>query len=174
MHWYSEAPGMRAATWAFGRAQLWDAMAAGPAERGAALEPEAAVRWWHEHGDCPPCDETLDRLRRGLVLLLLVPESHAAGVGPRVVPATREETAVPLRLLAAPQTASEALTWIEIVLVDSAEQPVPHEPYEVELPDGRVITGQLDADGFARVDGVRAGQCVVRFPDCAREDVEAA
>ncbi len=165
---------MRAASWAFGRAQLWEAMAAGVVERRAALEPEAAVRWWQTHGECHPYDETLDRLRRGTVLLLLVPESHAAGVGPRVVPATREETAVPLRLLAVPQTASEALTWLEIVLVDGADRPVPFEAYEVELPDGRVITGQLDADGFARVDGVRAGQCVVRFPDCAREDVEAA
>jgi len=58
-------------------------------------------------------------------------------------------------------------TWLEIVLVDEDDpsQPVPFQRYRVELPDGTVHEGQLDADGKARLEGVAAGDCKVTFPD---------
>jgi hypothetical protein len=57
------------------------------------------------------------------------------------------------------------LTWIEIVLVDEQGRPIPRERYRVVLPDGRSRTGQLDDQGFARLEGIEPGTCDVAFPD---------
>jgi type VI secretion system secreted protein VgrG len=54
--------------------------------------------------------------------------------------------------------------WIEIELVDEADKPVPGVQYEVTLPDGRVASGMLDGEGWARVAGFEPGQCKVCFP----------
>lgn len=64
--------------------------------------------------------------------------------------------------------------WVEIELVDQDGKPFPDEKYEVELPDGRKVTGKLDSVGRAKVDGVsQSGTCKVRFPDLGHEmDVE--
>lgn len=56
-------------------------------------------------------------------------------------------------------------SWIEIVLVDKNNKPVPGEPYRITLPDGVAkVQGTLDEKGFARVDGIDPGQCQVTFP----------
>jgi type VI secretion system secreted protein VgrG len=55
-------------------------------------------------------------------------------------------------------------TWIELELVDEADKPVPGEPYEVELPNGKIASGTTGADGVARVTGVEPGSCKIRFP----------
>lgn len=55
-------------------------------------------------------------------------------------------------------------TWVAIDLVDDQGTPVANEPYELQLPDGTIVAGRLDQNGYARVDGVTAGQCQVRFP----------
>ena len=57
------------------------------------------------------------------------------------------------------------VTWIEIVLVDEKGRPVPNERYRLVLPDGSTRAGQLDENGFQRVDGIEAGICDVTFPD---------
>lgn len=58
-------------------------------------------------------------------------------------------------------------TWIEIVLVDEADppQPVPFRKYRIELPDGEVREGQLDAQGKAMIRGIDPGTCQVAFAD---------
>jgi hypothetical protein len=56
------------------------------------------------------------------------------------------------------------LTWIEIELVDDTGAPVGNKPYRVELPDGLVREGRLNDAGFARLDGIVAGDCKVSFP----------
>jgi hypothetical protein len=56
-------------------------------------------------------------------------------------------------------------TWIEIVLVDEQNNPVPGESYAITLPDNSVASGTLDEKGFARVEGFEPGQCQVTFPD---------
>ena len=56
------------------------------------------------------------------------------------------------------------LTWIEIELLDPSGEPVPGEPYVIELPDGTVSSGILDSRGMARVDGIDPGTCKVSFP----------
>jgi hypothetical protein len=55
-------------------------------------------------------------------------------------------------------------SWIEITLTQG-EKPVPGEAYRVELPDGSTKQGDLDANGFARIDGIDPGTCKVSFPD---------
>ena len=62
------------------------------------------------------------------------------------------------------------LTWIEIQLIGEDDRPIPGEVYRIELPDGSVRQGTLDAKGLARVDRIEPGTCVVTFP---RLDEEA-
>lgn len=54
---------------------------------------------------------------------------------------------------------------VELHLVDAKGEPVPGEEYRVELPDGRVVEGRLDARGVALVTGIEGkGTCRVSFP----------
>ncbi len=66
-----------------------------------------------------------------------------------------------------PQTPEEKEThtsWIEIVLIDEDNNPVPGEPYKVVTPDNKVKSGTLDAKGFAHIDGIPDGTCQISFP----------
>lgn len=56
-------------------------------------------------------------------------------------------------------------SWIEIVLVDMENRPVPGEPYRITLPDSSVAEGTLDEKGFARVEAFDAGNCKITFPN---------
>ena len=56
-------------------------------------------------------------------------------------------------------------SWIEIVLVDMENRPVPGEPYRITLPDNSVAEGTLDEKGFARVEAFDAGNCKITFPN---------
>ena len=56
-------------------------------------------------------------------------------------------------------------TWIEIELIDEADQPVAGERYELKLPDGKIRKGTLDANGLAHVEGLPPGECQICFPD---------
>ena len=55
-------------------------------------------------------------------------------------------------------------TFVAIELLDVDGQPIPGEPYKIELPDGSVTQGTLDEKGFAQVDGIDPGNCKVTFP----------
>lgn len=56
--------------------------------------------------------------------------------------------------------------WIEVVLLDSGEQPIGNERFELVLPDGKVQSGRTDDDGLLRVDPIfKAGNCRLYFPD---------
>ena len=59
----------------------------------------------------------------------------------------------------------ENTSWIEIELLDEEDTPVPSVKYEIELPDGSLAKGSLDGEGFARVDGIKPGECKVCFPE---------
>jgi hypothetical protein len=51
-----------------------------------------------------------------------------------------------------------------IELVDADENPVPNEPFRVQLPDGATETGTLDGAGKAYITGItRSGACKVCF-----------
>ena len=59
--------------------------------------------------------------------------------------------------------------WIEIVLVGEDDKPIPGERYRLKLPDGTIKEGELDANGYARFEGIARGQCKVSFPDLDRD-----
>lgn len=54
-------------------------------------------------------------------------------------------------------------TWIEIELHDVNGEPVSGAHYEIETPDGNVISGTLDHDGFARREWIKPGTCKISF-----------
>jgi hypothetical protein len=64
--------------------------------------------------------------------------------------------------------------WIEIVLIDESDRPVPGIAYEITTPDGSVASGTLDDKGFARVDGFDSGECKVSFTQLDKEAWEPA
>lgn len=63
------------------------------------------------------------------------------------------------------QAEEEKKSWIEIELIDDEKRPVPGAHYSVTLPDGTVADGTLDEKGFARIEGITAGNCKISFPD---------
>lgn len=55
--------------------------------------------------------------------------------------------------------------WVGLELKDDAGEPLAGQAYELQLPDGSVRRGKLDANGAARVTGLPTrGTCRVRFP----------
>lgn len=59
--------------------------------------------------------------------------------------------------------------WIEIELVGEDGQPIPNEKYKVLLPDGSEKEGNLDQDGWARVESSPTGDCKITFPELDEE-----
>jgi hypothetical protein len=81
----------------------------------------------------------------------------------------RDEASVPAPpRVARDDQSDEALTWVAIELVGEDDEPIAGARYELQLPDGTLRTGCLDANGFARVDGIDPGACVVAFVDLDR------
>jgi hypothetical protein len=78
---------------------------------------------------------------------------------------SRQSSAAP----SAPEAAKK-LTWIEIVLIDADENPVPGAKYELRLSDGQIKSDTLDAKGRARCDGIPPGICTVCFPEYDRRE----
>ena len=62
--------------------------------------------------------------------------------------------------------------WIEIEMVTEDGEPAAGERYKIELPDGSVAEGTLDQKGFARVEGVKPGNCKVSFPNLDKKNWE--
>lgn len=59
--------------------------------------------------------------------------------------------------------------WIEVVLIDEADKPVPGESVLIKLPDGKIHSGSLDDQGFIRVDGFDPGTCEICFPNLDKD-----
>jgi hypothetical protein len=55
--------------------------------------------------------------------------------------------------------------YVEIELLGEDDRPVPGEEYRITLPDGRVVTGQLNVLGKAYVPDIPdLGNCQITFP----------
>lgn len=54
--------------------------------------------------------------------------------------------------------------WVEISMVDKDGNAAAGERYEITLPNGDTISGDLDVRGNARIEGIDPGYCKVRFP----------
>lgn len=109
------------------------------------------------------CDELARALRAGIL--------HAQ-VQPRVGATRPEKIAEEVydAPISVPRREEEVeVTWIEIELLDETDEPVPRARYRIDLPDGSTRRGRLDAEGWARVDNVDPGNCVVTFPDLDEE-----
>ena len=73
---------------------------------------------------------------------------------------------VPRVLRVIPEKApAPELSFIEIALVDEDGEPVAGQSYELVLANGEVRRGSLDDQGAARIEGIPAGNCQVKFPD---------
>lgn len=67
----------------------------------------------------------------------------------------------------------EKKSWIEILLVDEKDKPVPGERYRITLPDGATLAeGTTDEKGEARVDNIDPGTCQITFPDLHKDSWE--
>jgi type VI secretion system secreted protein VgrG len=74
-----------------------------------------------------------------------------------------------------PAEDEEEKSWLEVELIDEADQPVPGEKVMVTLPDGKVYTGRTGPDGVVKVTGVEKGAtCQITFPDLDQEAWEKA
>jgi hypothetical protein len=80
----------------------------------------------------------------------------------------------PIELDDAPVDNEIATHWIEVELLteDEPREPIPRARYEIELPNGQIVTGLLDDAGKVRLDGIPPGECKVSFPDYADPDPE--
>jgi hypothetical protein len=66
--------------------------------------------------------------------------------------------------------AKEQTTWIEVLLVDEQDKPVPGVRYEIFRAKGTpVSSGALDGQGLVRVDGIKPGEYRVGFPELDEE-----
>jgi hypothetical protein len=101
-------------------------------------------------------DVVVRALRSGRLLAARVRLPAPSGLGPEEQEERRPERA-----------RREETAWLEIVLTtdDDPPRPVAFKRYSVELPNGSVREGQLDARGMARLSGIDPGTCQVSFPD---------
>jgi hypothetical protein len=79
------------------------------------------------------------------------PSSAAAAARRQAAAAARE-----------PETA-----WLELELVDQTGKPIGGQRYHVTTGDGEEREGVLDANGRARLIGIKPGNCWVSYPDLA-------
>ncbi len=65
----------------------------------------------------------------------------------------------------------EETHWIGIELKDDDGNPMPDEEYRVKLPDGKILSGWLDEEGKAKVEGIpKGGQVEVSFPRIHKDE----
>lgn len=121
-----------------------------------ALESSAAAVAWLS--DAEVLDALAARVAEGRLALV----GHKPAL--KVPPVKREPPPPP------PEAPPRETSWLEIELKDEEGAPVAFARYRVDLPDGRIMEGDLDAEGRARVEGVEPGTGKVSFPDLDSPD----
>ncbi len=58
----------------------------------------------------------------------------------------------------------EYKSWIGFYYKDSEGNPVPDEKYEIKLADGTTKTGNMDSNGYAKVNDIPPGKIEITFP----------
>ncbi len=113
-------------------------------------------------GDDDPLDRRVELFLFGGALGVQPPaEGATSGVGSSAYRAWRRRAKEIHQRVFGPKS-------LEIVLKDEHGQPVPHARYEVRLPAGAVVDGELDDQGFARLERLPEGVCRVNFPELGR------
>jgi hypothetical protein len=62
------------------------------------------------------------------------------------------------------QPGEQPADWIEVIVTDETGEPY-LGPYRLDLPDGRVVSGELDMGGAVRAEGIPGGSCTIAFPE---------
>lgn len=65
-------------------------------------------------------------------------------------------------------------SWIVVEAVTADGGPAAGENYDIELPNGKHVTGALDKNGRIRVEGIDPGTCKVGFPKRDAQDWKKA
>jgi hypothetical protein len=85
---------------------------------------------------------------------------------------------VPVKGNKPPESQEEKETkksWIEVEMIDEANQPVAGIRYRITLPDGETVAeGALDEKGLVRIDSIEPGTCKITFPDLDGKAYEPA
>jgi type VI secretion system secreted protein VgrG len=63
--------------------------------------------------------------------------------------------------------------WIEVLLIDDADQPVAGESVDIKCPDGTVASRTTDDKGLALVEYLDSGACDITFINLDKDAVEA-
>lgn len=90
-------------------------------------------------------------VRQGRLLAIASAFPSGSGIFTEAEPEAPAQTEAPVQ--------DQELTWIEIQLLDFNDKPLAGHPYELELPDGTIRKGTVNAEGLARVTGIDPGQC---------------
>lgn len=112
-------------------------------------------------------DEPYDRLDDALLIeriaqriargdLILVREVHQ-WTSPGLVE--------PVEELEPPEEVIEKLEWIEVLIVDEDDQPLPNVAYKLVLPDGSSRMGKTNNVGIARYDRIPPGSCTFELTE---------
>lgn len=100
----------------------------------------------------------------------MAPDAGMRSTGESASHRSTTKTQAPVARLAeqvklADNPTAEKRHWIEIELVGEDDKPIPNEAYRLRLPDGRLVEGFLDSNGFARIAELpKGGACEVCFP----------
>jgi len=68
-----------------------------------------------------------------------------------------------------PQKVEEGALFVEMQVINAAGEPLPSRAFEVTLPDGRVVKGRTEADGFIRVRSSAEGELKLDLPEEGEE-----
>jgi hypothetical protein len=109
--------------------------------------------------------EVLDRVARWLTMGFLEADREPTLLWDGSLAGFEEEAFDPYKDALGPRE----LTWIEIMVLDEAGDPVQQLLYEVLDPDGNVHTGRTNARGLARIAEMSKGLCSIRFPEKDRD-----
>jgi hypothetical protein len=99
-------------------------------------------------------ERVAQRIARGD--LILVRELHQWSTPGVVDPVEERE---------APEEVVEKLEWIEVLIVDEDDQPLPNVAYKLVLPDGSSRVGKTNNLGIARYDRIPAGSCTFELTE---------
>ena len=65
---------------------------------------------------------------------------------------------------------TKADVFIGIELLDTDKKPVPGAAFDVLIPNGQHVTGNLDTNGKVRIEGIDPAPCTITFPKLDRRD----
>ena len=133
----------------------------------AASTLSPTVRRWS------PDDVISDRRWSGLAQSINAPhwrrdeEGLEAGRGssdaPQAIPVTIDRGASEAPE-PAPEEAPPVLDWVEVVVKTHKGDPMPGVSYEIELSNGRLVSGRTNALGIAHIRNVEPGTAKLRLP----------